>query len=466
MILSCGVGDFLSNRKVILIALIGLALGFLCGGSPVVALGIIAFAAGVAIVLSDYTAALCVLTGYGVIDYILRSFVEAFASIWDEAFLCCLVLLWIYKWITCRNEDNLKISPMDLPIVMFIVTMFVVLFVNSSDFALALEGFRAIAQYMLFYFVAIQLVKDVKSARVVVCAFVIIAGLMALHGIYQYIIGVEMPAGWVDQNEAGVRTRVYSILTSPNIFASMLTLSTPMAISLVFTANNKKSRIIFGVFALAMTASLVFTFSRGAWIGFAIAIMIYVFLKDKRFLIPCVVLAVLVIFLVPSVGNRISYMLSPEYIESSLRGGRLVRWLTGFRILEFYPVFGVGLGAFGGAVSINHETTLLLDTEYIDTFYMDNYFLKTAVESGIVGLTAFVLLMYCVIINSYRAIKTSAGKLDRELSTGIMAGLCGVITHNLVENVFEVPMMTSLFWVFVAVIMGIWYTNNPVKNEG
>ncbi len=97
---------------------------------------------------------------------------------------------------------------------------------------------------------------------------------------------------------------------------------------------------------------------------------------------------------------------------------------------------------------------------------MDNYFLKTAVESGLFGLAAFVLLMYCVIINSYRAIKTSVGKLDRELSTGIMAGLCGVITHNLVENVFEVPMMTSLFWVFVAVIMGIWYYNNPIKNEG
>ncbi len=457
---------FLSNKKVVYIALIGLAIGFFCGGSPIASLGIIAFGAGVAIVLSEYTAALCVLTGYGVIDYVFRTFIESFASIWDEAFLCCLILLWIYKWITCRKEDNFKVSPMDLPIIIFISAMVIVLFVNSSDISIALEGLRAIAQYMLFYFVALQLIKDVKGARVVVCAFVIIAGIMALHGVYQYIIGVEMPAGWVDQNEEAVRTRVYSILTSPNIFASMLTLSTPMAVSLVFASENKKSKILFGVLALAMAASLVFTFSRGAWIGFAVAIMIYVFLKDKRLLIPCVVLGILVVFLVPSVGTRISYMLSPEYIESSLRGGRLVRWLTGFRILEFYPVFGVGLGAFGGAVAINHEATLLLDTEYIDTFYMDNYFLKTAVESGLFGLAAFVLLMYCVIINSYRAIKTSVGKLDRELSTGIMAGLCGVITHNLVENVFEVPMMTSLFWVFVAVIMGIWYYNNPIKNEG
>lgn len=454
---------FLNSKKVILLALAGVGLGFLCGGSPVIALGILAVCAGIGVVLSDYTAALCILVGYGVIDYILRTFLSAFAGIWDEAFMCCLVLLWIYKWITCRNEDNFKTSPMDLPVIIFITVMAVVLFVNSSDFSIALEGFRAITEYMIFYFIAIQLIRDVKSARIIICAFVIIAGLMAFHGIYQYIIGVEMPAGWVDQNEAGVRTRVYSILTSPNIFASMLTLSTTMAASLVFTSENKKSKLIFGVLAFAMVCSLVFTFSRGAWIGFAVAILIYVFLKDKRLLIPCVVAGLLIVFLVPSVGNRIAYMLSPEYIESSLRGGRLVRWLTGFRILYFHPVFGIGLGGFGGAVSVNHKLRITLDTAYVDTFYMDNYFLKTAVESGIVGFLAFVMLMYCVIINSYRTIKTSVSKLDRELSTGIMAGLCGVITHNFVENVFEVPMMSSLFWVFVAVIMGIWYINNPTK---
>ena len=456
---------FLSNKKIIILTVIGVILGFAFGGNPILPLAVLALCVATIMVLSNYTIALCALTGYGVIDYLMRNFVAPLASIWDEAFLCGLVLLWLYKWMVYRKEEGIKASPMDLPIIMFITTMFVVLFVNSSDFSIALEGFRAIVQYMLWYFVAIELVKNLKSAKIVVTTFVVIAGLMALHGVYQYVIGVEMPAGWVDQNEAGVRTRVYSILTSPNIFGSMLTLSTPMAIALAFTAKEKKGKIIFSLIALAMAGSLVFTFSRGAWIGFAVAIAVYVFLKDKRLFIPCIIAAVLVVFLVPSVGNRISYMLSPEYIESSLRGGRLVRWITGFRILEFYPLFGVGLGGFGGAVAMNHEAELLLDTEYIETFYMDNYFLKTAVESGIVGVAAFSILMYCVIINSYRAIKTSVKPESRELSIGIMAGLCGVIIHNFVENVFEVPMMTSLFWLFVAVIMGIWRFNNPIKNE-
>lgn len=456
----------MSNKKIILTALIGIALGFMCKDAPVVALGIIAFVAAVAVVLSEYTVALCVLAGYGVVDYIFRTFMPGFASVWDELYLCCLILLWLYKWITCRKEKNVKSSPMDIPVWIFVTAMIIVLFVNSSDFSIALEGFRAIVQYILWYFIAIQLIKDVKSARAIVCTFVLISGVLALYGIFQYAIGVEMPAGWVDQNEAGVRTRVFAIFTSPNVFGSMLTLSTPMAISLALSSEKKSAKALFAFLALCMTASLVFTFSRGAWIGFAIAIGIYVFLKDKRLIIPCVILAVLMVVLVPSVGNRISYMLSPEYIESSMKGGRLVRWITGLRILDYYPVFGLGLGGFGGAVAMNHNMSVLIDSEVVKTFYMDNYFLKTAVESGWFGLCAFVMLMYCVIINSYRAIKTSVGKLDKELSTGIMAGLCGVITHNLVENVFEVPMMTSLFWLFVAVIMGIWYINNPIKNEG
>lgn len=176
-------------------------------------------------------------------------------------------------------------------------------------------------------------------------------------------------------------------------------------------------------------------------------------------------MAVLVVALVPSVGNRIGYMLSPEYIESSLRGGRLVRWLTGLRILEFYPWLGVGLGQFGGAVAMNHQTSFLVDLSVVKTFYMDNYYLKTAVESGIVGFSAFVMLMYSVIINSFRTLRSPLTKEGKELAIGIMAGLCGVIAHNWVENVFETPLMASVFWVFVGVIMAMWYSSNKAENK-
>ena len=442
----------------------GLLFGLIMGdmGSlavdAVIAMGVIAFITAGAIVLTDYTIGLYILCAYSVIDYVLRSFVPAFAGMWDEAYFMGLVLLCLWKW-SVHNRDcrGMVYSPMDIPIFGFLSVMGFIYLVNSPDPKISLEGLRVVVQYILWYYVVIRLVKNKDRAVKISMFFAAIVGLMALHGIYQFIIGVEMPAGWVDRNEAGVRTRVYSILTSPNIFGSLLTLGAPISLGIAFGAKNIYKRIIFGCTALAMMGSLLFTFSRGAWIGFAVAFAVYVLIKDVRLLAPGVIAAILVILLVPSVGNRITYMLSPEYIESSMRGGRLVRWLTGARIMSFFPTFGVGLGHFGGAVAMNHGLSTLLDGEYTETFYMDNYYLKTAVETGIVGVAAMLGLMYGVIINSLRTVSAASDKRTKELSAGITAGLTGVIVHNFVENVFEVPLMCTVFWLFVGIIMAIWF---------
>ncbi len=451
----------INKNKIIALTIIGIVLGGLSSAVNVVlALAVLAVVAGIIMCMCSYEISVYVLTAYAIVDFALRTAVPSLASIWDEAFLCGLILLCIFKWIIYRKDGKVRVSPMDLPIILYVCVMLCVLLINSADYSIGLEGFRAIVQYIFWYFVVIQLVKDEKAARRVSICFAVVVGFMALHGVFQYAVGVEMPEGWVDQNEAGVRTRVFSILTSPNIFGSLLTLATPITVALAISEENKKRKAIFAFFALMMAASLVFTFSRGAWIGFAIACGFYILLKDKRFVIPAIIVAVLLVVCVPSVGNRIAYMLSPEYIESSLRGGRLVRWMTGLRILSFYPIFGVGLGHFGGAVAMNHNLQFMIDCGYQRTFYMDNYFLKTAVESGIVGFASFVILMYSVIINSYRTIRMSVkvgDKKTKELCIGIMSGLLGVIVHNWVENVFETPLMASVFWLFVGVIMAVWY---------
>lgn len=448
----------MSNKNTILLILTGIIAGIFFGIlGPVALLGLIAVLIGTSVVLLKYDVAIFILAAYGVVDVLLRNFSDFLGSVWDEMFLIALIMLWGFKWIKNRDDDGFKTSPMDIPLFLFISVMLICLIINSMDFSIALEGFRAIVQYMLWYFVVLQILRGEKSAKGITTFFVIVVALLALHGIYQYIIGVEMPAGWVDQKEAGVRTRVFSIFTSPNLFGSLLTLASPMAISLAVINKNIKGKLLFIFIALCMVASLIFTSSRGAWIGFALAIGIYVLIKDKRLIIPCVVLALVLFVAVPSVGNRISYMLSPEYIESSLKGGRLVRWITGFKILSNNLVFGVGLGHFGGAVAMNHDLTTMVDAKMVKTFYMDNYMLKTAVESGIVGFSSFAILMYSVVANGFRTMKISTSKVSKELIAGIMAGLCGVIAHNFVENIFEIPMMTSLFWLFVAVVMNIWY---------
>lgn len=397
-----------------------------------------------------------VLAAYGIVDVMLRALNATVGSIWDECFLILMVLMCAFKWIADRRDYRLKTSPVDMPLIIFIGVMIFCLVFNSHDFAVSLEGFRAIVQYMLWYFVVLQLVKGENSAKAITGFFVVAVALLAVYGVYQYAAGVEMPAGWTDQNEASVRTRVYAIFTSPNAFGSLLTLCAPMAVSMIVISRTRRAKAAFAVMTLFILASLAFTFSRGAWVGFIVAAGVYVLVKDKRLIIPGIIAVVLIAVLVPSISSRIGYMLSAEYIESSLRGGRLIRWITGLKIFADYPVLGIGLGEFGGAVAMNNNVKVIVDNTVTEAFYMDNYMLKTAVEAGLVGLISFAALMYSVFINGLRTVRTASSDVSRELATGILAGLCGVIVHNFVENIFEVPMMTSLFWVFTAVMMSMW----------
>ena len=83
---------------------------------------------------------------------------------------------------------------------------------------------------------------------------------------------------------------------------------------------------------------------------------------------------------------------------------------------------------------------------------MDNYWLKTAVEMGVIGIAVFAVLIFVLLLWSIRAVKQSENYDIRLVTAGGFAGLSGVIVHNLMENVFEVQYMVTYFWVIAALV--------------
>lgn len=421
---------------------------------------------GVSLYFVDYQRVVYLLALYPVLDYVIRLYVPPLGNMWDELLLVMMYGTWAYKWIFYRNKNSFKYSPLDLPILFFLFSMVCVFIANYLFINVAVAGLRATIQYVLWFYAVFQIIDSEKTARKICLIFILVVGMMGIHGVYQYIIGVEMPASWVDYKEAEVRTRVFSILTSPNILGSLMTLALPLTMSFGNISKKFNQKMLFYFLALMMGLTLIFTFSRGAWVGFGFAICMYVFLKDKRLFIPVIAVSLFALILVPSIGNRIAYMLSIEYIESSLTAGRLVRWMTGLEILADNPIFGLGHGRFGGAVAINNSLAYLLNGVVVNTYYMDNYYLRIAVETGLFGLFFFMMMMFQIVVNGIRTIRITASKEHREIEIGILSGLFGVIIHNFVENVFEVPMMTSCFWLLVAVLMYYWYVHYNARNRG
>ena len=95
----------------------------------------------------------------------------------------------------------------------------------------------------------------------------------------------------------------------------------------------------------------------------------------------------------------------------------------------------------------------------VQYFYLDNYYLKTLVETGYLGLGAFIIMLLGMIVTSCRSIcRTGAQwkqKANRNypLVVGMFGGLCGVLVHCFFENIFEEPYMMVYFWAIAAMIV-------------
>ena len=74
--------------------------------------------------------------------------------------------------------------------------------VVSPYLGIAIAGLRAVVQYMLWFYVITRIIENDGDIYAFCGTIIVTATLIALHGIYQYIIGVPIPqpgflAEWV-----------------------------------------------------------------------------------------------------------------------------------------------------------------------------------------------------------------------------------------------------------------------------
>lgn len=434
------------------VLILGLAASWV-GMLPVMAL--IVIAAVISILFLDYEKATLIVALYTVFDFFLRSVIDHpfLSSFWDEAALLLCAAVWLYKWLTSVKEKPFRKTPLDISIILFMVLGVIFLFIAAPDFLIGIEGLRVVIQYMFWFFVVTQLLKTAEGAKRILNILVISGLLVSLYAIYQFIAAVEIPAHWVDEMEGNVRTRVFSIFTTPNMLAGYLSLLIPVSVGLFFGEKDRARKLYYGGVIFVMGAALLFTLSRGGWIFCFLSLMVYVWLKNRKFFVPSLlIMAALFVFtviFVPSVANRILYLLSSEYIESSSKGGRILRAIQGFELFRENFWTGMGLGQFGGSVALSHKLN--------KTFSMDNYYLKTAVEMGIFGLTALVILMYNTVMWCSRAISKINDIAQKDWARGITASLVGIVMYNFTENMLEIPLISSYFWMLAGVVMFLAY---------
>ncbi len=394
-------------------------------------------------------------------DYFIRDVMklDAIASVWDEVFMIFCVLFILWRLIVSKDRIKPRITPIDMPLLFFMCIGLLLAAVVSPKIKPAIDGYRAVCQFMLWFFVIVRLIENDGDFRTLYFTLSGLAVIIGLHGIYQYVTKAPIPEQWVAQAEMGVRTRAYSIFGSPNVMGAFLVMTAPMLAALAYYSKKLWIKCLMWGAVGVLCLSTLFTFSRGAWFGLTIAVVVFSLLVDRKLLLIAGVAILGVILCVPEISNRITFLFTADFVKASSTGGRSERWHLGIQLWRQNRLFGFGLGRYGGAIAMQNQ-----EIDDLLYYYMDNYYLKTLVEMGLIGLISYVWLLLRNLLWSLRSLfKTQKNKMS-VLSAGIVAGQLGVLAHSFFENIFEVPYMNAYFWGLSALVMYLGYTRRR-KND-
>lgn len=402
---------------------------------------------------------LCI-SSYALIDWLLRDVLalSALASVWDEGMMLLCLLWLLHCRISARSPIKTRLNGVDVALGFYFLASLALLSLTFRFPEINITGWRASMQYILLFFLVTRLMRNEGDLRLMYDMMVMIAFAFALHGIWQFAVGVEIPTNWQDQAETAVRTRVFSIFANPNIMAAYMLLFAPMAIGRAYDCKTPVGKLFFWLCGICMCVACLFTMTRAAWMALAVAAVLFALIVDRRLFFIMLLCGAAACFL-PFVRSRIGYLFTPQFAESNARAGRAKRWGTAFGYLDEKYAWGQGLGygIFGGAVAAQNRINP--DFNYM---YVDNYYVKILVENGIAGLTAFLVGIVGLLFGSVRSVARSGKR--KPLCAGMFCGLIAILIHSFFESLWEEPYMMALFFA-VAGMLIFTGTLLPEKEE-
>jgi O-antigen ligase len=255
-----------------------------------------------------------------------------------------------------------------------------------------------------------------------------------------------MPADWVDESETGIAVRAYSVVQNPNVLGALLAMGSLISGSLALSrAFSGARRLLLAGACLVQLLGLAVTFSRGAWLGLVAGLLAMAVLAYRRYLPAIVGLGVVAWFAAPRVFiQRLMFTFSEEYaLRSSAGLGRMYRWDVSLHHILEHPVFGMGLGTFGGTAAFMFGYWAL---------WVDNYYLQLAAEGGLLLLVFFLWLLLRGAKGLVRGYRVSRDPFLKALSAGTFGAFVAVAVANAFEADWETLAVGVEYWFLAGLV--------------
>ena len=349
-------------------------------------------------------------------------------------------------------------TPMDLPFLFFVGATLVSTFYSVDKFE-TLDQIRSdVVIPMANFYLAAWGLRSRADLRGISRAAVVIVAILAGYGIIHFFA-------------VGGRLNSYlyrepSLSENYHYLGTYLVVVLPMVLKTAVTERSGFWLWAARVTAVITPLAVYITFDRGCWLAMAvIGICLYPFLirRFKIYLLGLTVTALAVILLIPSgvlIHGKWIGAYKGKAIEANTLSQRLMVWDYCWRCLKEKPWTGIGFGRenfkLGFADFVQHYQKFQL-------FHCHNTYFDLALQTGLMGLVAFLLMAYSGLHMSF-SIWTRAGPAKGWGAVGFLC-LVGFMLRIMWDSLY-LDEHVRVLWLVLGVVFAASRISENEKEEG
>lgn len=409
-------------------------------------------------------------------------------SAWKEIVIVVLFLKVFLNYLKDKKFP-FTIYWIDKFIFVFFILAFVSIFIGKVSLAQAIWGAKYDLEFLALYLIIRSFLITQTQIKTLLKIFIAVLLISVTFGFFQIFIlpadflvsfgyspipavtakldpGDKIPAIW---NDFGLN-RAFSFFSGPNNFGFYLVVALIILVSLALYQKNQKLKNLLMIASILVAFILAQTFSRSAWLGGALALLILIILafRKKEFKVAFLTI-MLGLVVIASIFSRVN-LFERKWFEKIVLHGRITEagemtgstsahlksYKSAYRLILEYPL-GIGMGRVNAAA-----------VKFKNGYSVENWYLQIALEVGILGFLAFLGIIFFYLQNIFSNLREkiySSSNFYQGLVLGVFLSLLALSVTGLFIPVWFDSSMTLTFWILAGITMGLKENINFQKLE-
>lgn len=373
----------------------------------------------------------------GSLQFGARAFGGSIDLFLGEVLILVVLAIWGLKiflfWIRRRHWAWRPVLPLWRPYAgIFFAHLFSVFSFYPTDPVLVLKFTLRPVLFSYFAFIAlpVNLIRSVRRLRGVLIAVSSVGILGALNGLLSFWAPQRFQYGFLRAQPIAL-FGVNPLGDNHNLLGELLVFTAPVTLALAFLTRSARLRFaLYAVSGFQIFIALM-TFSRATWIVCAMeAVFLLIVLWGKE-IRQHLSLLFLVLFLLTPLAIY-QAQLSLSYVAQSSNTTRWMLTDIAWSAFKEYPLLGSGAGTHVDRVS----RAQVFQREFGDPLDAHGFIQKLMVETGLVGVTAYLLFLFFLFRFIFLHLQKIRSISHRRIVFLLIAGAGGAVVYQFANTTY------------------------------